>query len=53
MNDKVVDWLDQDGWKWPNEWNDWFSDVVNVHVPYLSDDCDDKVFWFNKLGVEI
>jgi hypothetical protein len=52
VNDKVVDWLDQDGWKWPDVWNDLFSEVVNVPVPSLSDECDDKVIWVNKKNKE-
>lgn len=52
MNDKVVDWIDENGWKWPSEWNDLFSEVVNVPVPILTDDCDDKIIWINKENKE-
>ncbi|GKF16410.1 hypothetical protein Tco_0061328 [Tanacetum coccineum] len=42
------DLIDENGWKWPNGWNELFSEVVNVQVPNLVLDCNDKALWFNK-----
>ncbi|GJT92142.1 RNA-directed DNA polymerase, eukaryota, reverse transcriptase zinc-binding domain protein, partial [Tanacetum coccineum] len=48
LNAKVADLIDINGWKWPNGWNELFSEVVNVQVPNLIHDCNDKGVW-NKL----
>lgn len=52
MNVKVADWIDENGWKWPPEWNDLFSEVFNISVPVLTSDCDDKIIWVNKKNKE-
>ncbi|GJX76495.1 RNA-directed DNA polymerase, eukaryota, reverse transcriptase zinc-binding domain protein [Tanacetum coccineum] len=53
LNTKVADLIDINGWKWPNGWNELFSEVVNVQVPNLIHDCSDKVLWFNKENDEV
>lgn len=53
VNDKVADWIDANGWKWPLEWNTLFGEVLNVPVPVLLDDCDDKVLWINKKNKDV
>ncbi|GJR58907.1 hypothetical protein Tco_1501069 [Tanacetum coccineum] len=39
--------------KWPSEWSDLFSEVINVLVLVLSQDSVDKAIWFNKKNEEI
>ncbi|GJS56145.1 hypothetical protein Tco_0629507 [Tanacetum coccineum] len=51
--EKVADLIDINRWKWPNGWNELFSEVVNVQVPNLIHDCSDKVLWFNKENDEV
>ncbi|GJT92153.1 RNA-directed DNA polymerase, eukaryota, reverse transcriptase zinc-binding domain protein [Tanacetum coccineum] len=50
---EVADLIDINRWKWPNGWNELFSEVVNVQVPNLIHDCSDKVLWFNKENDEV
>nr|GEZ17767.1 hybrid signal transduction histidine kinase M [Tanacetum cinerariifolium] len=37
-------------WKWPNEWMTKYPDIVNIPVPNLKTTTDDKVIWKNKSG---
>ena len=39
-------------WKWPNEWVNLFFDVLNVPVPSLNHDLDDRAVWVNNKGRE-
>lgn len=48
INDKVADWVVENGWKWSLEWNDRFREVLNVPVPALINDCNGKPLWVNK-----
>ncbi|GJV95336.1 RNA-directed DNA polymerase, eukaryota, reverse transcriptase zinc-binding domain protein [Tanacetum coccineum] len=47
VTDKLVDWIDNGKWTWPNEWFRRFNDVLNIHVPILNE-LNDKAIWFNK-----
>ncbi|GJX07043.1 RNA-directed DNA polymerase, eukaryota, reverse transcriptase zinc-binding domain protein [Tanacetum coccineum] len=47
VTDKLVDWIDNGKWTWPNEWFRRFNDVINIPVPILNE-LNDKAIWFNK-----
>lgn len=45
LRESVAD-LVQDGvWRWPNEWFSRFSDLSQVHIPYLLDSVKDEMIW--------
>ena len=48
INDKVADCIDDNSWKWPAEWNVLFGQILNIPVPNLVHDTDDKLIWINK-----
>ncbi|GJS63142.1 reverse transcriptase domain-containing protein [Tanacetum coccineum] len=37
---------------WPEEWEGRFSSVLDVSVPVINHNVDDKVYWVNKKGKE-
>nr|GEZ51602.1 hypothetical protein [Tanacetum cinerariifolium] len=47
---KVADMIEDNCWKWPNEWMTKYPDIVNIPVPNLKTTTDDKVIWKNKSG---
>nr|GEW60808.1 hypothetical protein [Tanacetum cinerariifolium] len=47
---KVADMIEDNYWKWPNEWMTKYPDIVNIPVPNLKTTTDDKVIWKNKSG---
>ncbi|GJX65090.1 hypothetical protein Tco_0299433, partial [Tanacetum coccineum] len=46
-HDKIVDWIDNGRWSWPNDWIRRFREVLDVPVPVLNE-LDDKAIWYNK-----
>nr|GEV63445.1 hypothetical protein [Tanacetum cinerariifolium] len=48
INAKVIDHIDNNTWRWPMEWVGEYDSVLNVMVPILSDDLEDKAVWFKK-----
>lgn len=49
---KVAYLISNDCWNWPWNWNDRFSEVMDIHVPKLMEDIEDKTVWVNKKGRE-
>nr|GEU40319.1 hypothetical protein [Tanacetum cinerariifolium] len=45
--DKIIDWIDNGRWSWPNDWIRRFREALDVHVPVLNK-LDDKAIWYNK-----
>ncbi|GJW09043.1 hypothetical protein Tco_1571466 [Tanacetum coccineum] len=45
--DKIIDWIENGEWSWPNDWIGRFKDVLDVPVPVLNE-LEDKVVWYNK-----
>ena len=49
---KVADYIRGNGWKWPRDWCNRFKDFLNVPVPSLIEDVEDKGIWINRKGKE-
>ena len=49
---KVADMIRGERWKWPREWNSRFGEILNIPVPKLTDNVDDKAMWINRKGKE-
>ncbi|GJW50507.1 RNA-directed DNA polymerase, eukaryota, reverse transcriptase zinc-binding domain protein, partial [Tanacetum coccineum] len=49
---KVADFIGDDGWKWPRDWNGRFMEVINVPVSALNSDIEDRPFWIDNKGKE-
>ncbi|GJR68831.1 RNA-directed DNA polymerase, eukaryota, reverse transcriptase zinc-binding domain protein [Tanacetum coccineum] len=52
LEDKVCDLIQNGIWSWPDEWEGRFSTVLDVPVPVINHNVDDKVYWVNKKGKE-
>ncbi|GJV01914.1 RNA-directed DNA polymerase, eukaryota, reverse transcriptase zinc-binding domain protein [Tanacetum coccineum] len=52
LKDKVCDLIQNGIWSWPEEWEGRFSTVLDVPVPVINHNVDDKVYWVNKKGKE-
>ena len=39
-------------WKWPNEWNSEYPNVVSIPVPQIDENKSDKIVWRNKNNKE-
>ncbi|GJV14250.1 RNA-directed DNA polymerase, eukaryota, reverse transcriptase zinc-binding domain protein [Tanacetum coccineum] len=52
FKNKVRDMIEGNEWVWPIEWDDRFEEVINVPVPVLDNDVNDKTFWMDKKGKE-
>nr|GEV88364.1 hypothetical protein [Tanacetum cinerariifolium] len=49
---KVVDMIEYNSWNWPIDWTGEYDTVLDVSVPVLNDDLEDKVVWCNKKNKE-
>ncbi|GJZ30743.1 reverse transcriptase domain-containing protein, partial [Tanacetum coccineum] len=49
---RVSDMVKGNEWVWPIEWDDRFEEVINVPVPKLIADFNDKTVWVDKHGKE-
>ncbi|GJX90174.1 RNA-directed DNA polymerase, eukaryota, reverse transcriptase zinc-binding domain protein [Tanacetum coccineum] len=47
-----IGWKENGIWSWPEEWEGRFSSVLDVSVPVINHNVDDKVYWVNKKGKE-
>ncbi|GJU48767.1 hypothetical protein Tco_1218322 [Tanacetum coccineum] len=45
---RVSDMIEGNKWVWPIEWDDRFEEVINVPVPKLITDVNDKTVWVDK-----
>ncbi|GJT60376.1 RNA-directed DNA polymerase, eukaryota, reverse transcriptase zinc-binding domain protein [Tanacetum coccineum] len=52
LNARVCDFISNGSWVWPNEWEGRFDKVLDVPVPNIVHDLDDKVVWIDKKGWE-
>nr|GEU79886.1 RNA-directed DNA polymerase, eukaryota, reverse transcriptase zinc-binding domain protein [Tanacetum cinerariifolium] len=50
---KVADMIHNQRWVWPNEWTIEFSELVNILVPDIDNDKDDKVVWVTNAGKKV
>ncbi|GJX50654.1 hypothetical protein Tco_0277499 [Tanacetum coccineum] len=48
INAKVTDLIEDNSWCWPIDWVGEYDFVLNVPVPTLSKDLEDKAVWFDK-----
>ncbi|GJY57634.1 RNA-directed DNA polymerase, eukaryota, reverse transcriptase zinc-binding domain protein [Tanacetum coccineum] len=48
INAKVIDLIDNNSWCWPIDWVGEYDSVLNVPVPKLVNDLEDKPVWCNK-----
>ena len=42
-NAKVVDFIDENGWMWPIEWDGSFNFLDNIPVPVIKNNVNDKL----------
>nr|GEZ26176.1 hypothetical protein [Tanacetum cinerariifolium] len=47
---KVANMIEDNCWKWPNEWMTKYPHIVNIPVPNIKTTTDDKVIWKNESG---
>ncbi|GKA88883.1 RNA-directed DNA polymerase, eukaryota, reverse transcriptase zinc-binding domain protein [Tanacetum coccineum] len=52
INAKVIDLIDNNSWSWPIDWVGEYDDVLNVPVPALNSELEDRTYWCNKKGKE-
>ncbi|GKA65309.1 RNA-directed DNA polymerase, eukaryota, reverse transcriptase zinc-binding domain protein [Tanacetum coccineum] len=52
LSTKVADLVKNGMWIWPTDWDTRFKEVLDIHVPTLSKNNDEKVIWINKKGKE-
>ncbi|GJS31911.1 RNA-directed DNA polymerase, eukaryota, reverse transcriptase zinc-binding domain protein [Tanacetum coccineum] len=50
LNANLCDFIDNGKWIWPRDWNGRFNEVLDVLVPVISNDLEDKVIWIDKKG---
>ncbi|GKC04702.1 hypothetical protein Tco_0996312 [Tanacetum coccineum] len=51
-NTKVIDMIENNYWNWPIDYIGEYDTVLDVLVPILNDDLEDKVVWYNKKNKE-
>nr|GEV32451.1 hypothetical protein [Tanacetum cinerariifolium] len=52
LKNKVGVMIEGNEWVWPIEWDDRFEEVINISVPILEHDVNDKTVWVDKNGKE-
>ncbi|GJW53963.1 RNA-directed DNA polymerase, eukaryota, reverse transcriptase zinc-binding domain protein [Tanacetum coccineum] len=52
INAKVIDLIENNNWCWPIDWMTEYDTVIDVPVPTLNNDVEDRSVWFNKKGKE-
>lgn len=50
MKIKVADLVNNGAWNWPCSWNSRFGEILDIQVPNIIENFDDKVVWENKKG---
>lgn len=46
----VADIIENDDWKWPDNWLSKWPQLRSLNVPRLEGSCSDKIIWRNKTG---
>ncbi|GJS95673.1 RNA-directed DNA polymerase, eukaryota, reverse transcriptase zinc-binding domain protein, partial [Tanacetum coccineum] len=49
--DKIQDVLDDNGWKWPQNWKDKYPWITNIQTPYITNQPDQAI-WLDNNGKE-
>ncbi|GKA33214.1 RNA-directed DNA polymerase, eukaryota, reverse transcriptase zinc-binding domain protein, partial [Tanacetum coccineum] len=52
INAKVIDLIKNNAWCWPIDWGNEYDSMLDVLVPNLNSDLEDKPVWINKKGKE-
>ena len=52
MQIKIADLVNNGNWSWPSNWNVRFVEIMDIQVPKLTENGDDKNVWINKKGKE-
>ncbi|GJY18130.1 RNA-directed DNA polymerase, eukaryota, reverse transcriptase zinc-binding domain protein [Tanacetum coccineum] len=52
LKTKVSDLIIDGIWRWPQDWNIRFKEILGISAPNLIQNQDDKVIWVNKKGKE-
>ncbi|GKC32324.1 RNA-directed DNA polymerase, eukaryota, reverse transcriptase zinc-binding domain protein [Tanacetum coccineum] len=52
MKTKVADLISNKKWNWPRRWSERFREVLEIQVPTINEEFEDKAIWFNKKGKE-
>lgn len=47
----VADMIHNGRWQWPNDWNQLFTELLNVVVPFLQEWVADEVLWKSNNGI--
>ena len=47
---KVGELVRNNCWNWPRNWNDRFDEIMDVQVPIIREDVEDKTACVNKKG---
>lgn len=50
INAKICDMINDNSWCWPIDWEGDLDSVIDVPVPHLINDLEDKIVWCNKNG---
>ncbi|GKB95035.1 hypothetical protein Tco_0981172, partial [Tanacetum coccineum] len=50
LNTKISHLICNSSWTWPNEWFNDFGEVLNIPVPILNNEIDDRTIWVNRKG---
>ncbi|GJU49928.1 hypothetical protein Tco_1219483 [Tanacetum coccineum] len=52
INAKVIDLIENNNWCWPIDWMTEYDTVIDVLVPKMNNDVEDRTIWCNKKGKE-
>ncbi|GJR70207.1 RNA-directed DNA polymerase, eukaryota, reverse transcriptase zinc-binding domain protein [Tanacetum coccineum] len=52
MKTKVADLILNEKWNWPRSWSVRFREVLEIQVPAINEEFEDKAIWINKKGKE-
>ncbi|GJT62259.1 zf-CCHC domain-containing protein [Tanacetum coccineum] len=52
INAKVINLIDNGSWCWTIDWVGEYDEVLDVPVPMLNDNFEDRTVWINKKGKE-
>ena len=50
---KVSDMVSNGSWLWPDEWYEKYHSIINLTVPVLDSNMDDKIVWRTNNGKEV
>nr|GEW53420.1 ribonuclease H-like domain, reverse transcriptase, RNA-dependent DNA polymerase [Tanacetum cinerariifolium] len=50
LNTKLANLILDGEWRWPNDWNTRFTEIIDIPVSRLIENHNDRVVWINKKG---